>query len=71
MKIPPEQITIEVSEKKRYYSPSLATFSAILQAVKEGRSVIFNVKIDSKRKKIYVTKGAVIVHNIIDVENVW
>ena len=64
-------ITIEVSDRKLPNPPTAMSFTAIMDAVREGRSVIFNVKIDSKRKKIYVTKHCAIVSNIVDVDEVW
>ena len=64
-------ITIEVSDRKLPNPPTAMSYSAIMVAVRDGRSVIFNVKIDSKRKKIYVTKHCAIVSNIVDVDEVW
>ena len=43
----------------------------LIELIKQGYSVIFNVKIDSKKGKIHVTEKCAIVNNIIDVEDMW
>jgi hypothetical protein len=66
-----QSITITVTDKKTRRLPSSMAIYEIMKAIEEGRSVIFNVKIDSKNRKIYVTDKAVIVNNIIDVDELW
>ena len=64
-------ITIEVTDRKLLNPPTVISYGVIMDAVRDGRSVIFNVKIDSRRKKIYVTKHCTIVNNIVDVDGMW
>jgi len=66
-----EPITIIITDKKTRRLPSAMAYYEMVKTLEEGRSIIFNVKIDSKNRKIYVTDRAVIVNNIIDVDELW
>lgn len=64
-------ITIEPTRKKRVNPPTPMMLDTLIELIKQGYSVIFNVKIDSKKGKIYVTEKCAIINNIIDVEDMW
>ena len=60
-------IIIEASDKVERFSKPILHDYRIIDAFKRGESILFNVYINSKEKKIYVSDGAVIVGNYIDV----
>jgi len=66
-----KRITIEATDKKKTFPPTLVNIHEINKFLRNGYSVIFNVKIDSAKGKIYVTKPCAIVGVIMDVETAW